>query len=403
MPTLANYNQFEGTHWETGSVRNFFAHRGVSAPHTGRPYSEAFFLGVSGGITVGYFTFAYEGYDPQCNILTRNTFDPLDTLLSRLGVVQNLEHTRNAERAVAILTDTLEDGLPAMVWADMWHLPYNALPYDEGMWGAFPIVVYGYEPEKNIVRIADRAQVPLTVTPDELAAARGRIKKNKFRLLTLEAPDPDKLAAAVHLGIYDTIRLFTEKPPKGARHNFGLAALEYWAQMLQRPKQRQSWEKLFPAGRPMYAGLTSAYSFAFLFGKGDGQDAERSLYAGFLDEAAVLLERPALGEAAGLFRASAEAWRRLPAALLPGDVAPFREARELMWRKHVLFLEQGGAALDEIQAINGRLKAIGESMSSDFPLSQPEVTAYRERLAQQILDIHDAERAAVQALQAAIG
>ncbi len=74
MPTIADYNQFEGTHWETGSIRNFMAARGFTAPHTGKPYSEAFLLGISGGITVGYFNFAYEGVDPQCNILTRNTF-----------------------------------------------------------------------------------------------------------------------------------------------------------------------------------------------------------------------------------------------------------------------------------------------------------------------------------------
>ncbi|MCA9971464.1 MAG: hypothetical protein KC425_14665, partial [Anaerolineales bacterium] len=77
MTTLPTYNQFDGRHWETGTVRNFFAYRGVTAPHTGRPYSEALLLGVSGGLALGHFTFAYEGYDPQCNILTRNTFDPL--------------------------------------------------------------------------------------------------------------------------------------------------------------------------------------------------------------------------------------------------------------------------------------------------------------------------------------
>src|SRR5690606_23746144 len=69
MPTLTDYKQFGGRHWETGSVHNFYAYRGYAAPHTGAPYSEAFLLGVSGGITVGYFKFAYEGYDPQCNIL----------------------------------------------------------------------------------------------------------------------------------------------------------------------------------------------------------------------------------------------------------------------------------------------------------------------------------------------
>ena len=28
MPTIANYNQFDGTHWETGTVRNFLANEG---------------------------------------------------------------------------------------------------------------------------------------------------------------------------------------------------------------------------------------------------------------------------------------------------------------------------------------------------------------------------------------
>jgi hypothetical protein len=402
MPTIANYNQFDGTHWETGSVRNFFAQRGFRAPHTSEPYSEAFLLGISGGIVMGYFTFLYEGYDPQCNILTRNTFDPLDKMLSRLGVVQALEHTAKPERAEAILIDTLEGGQPAIVWADMWSLPYNALPRDEGMWGAFPLLVYGYEPGEETVYIADRARVPLTITPAELAAARSRIKKIKNRLLTLDAPVEDKLASAVRLGICDTIQLFSEKPPKGSKNNFGLNAYQFWAKMLTQPKQRLSWEKQFPAGLPMYAGLTSAYNFAFLFGKGKEQDAERGLYANFLQEAALLLHNPALNEAAAWFRAAASAWQQLPSFLLPDAIQPFAESRELMLHKHTRFLDRGGQALEEIQAINNRLGEIRAAMTANFPLTQEEVLAFRERLAEKILAIHDVEETAVQALQDAI-
>lgn len=402
MPTLSGYQQFAGRHWETGSVRNFFAHRGFSAPHTGIAYSEAFLLGVSGGITVGYFKFAYEGYDPQCNILTRNTFDPLDTLLSRLGVVQNREQTGSAGRAEAILVGTLEEGLPAIVWADAWSLPYNGFEADEGMWGSFPLLVYGYEPEQETVLIADRAQVPLTVTPAELAAARGRIKKDKHRLLTLEAPDEKKLVSAVQLGIYDTIRLFTEPPPKGAAHNFGLKALQFWAQMLRQPAQRQSWEKWFPPSLPMYAGLTSAFYFAFIFGKGSDQDAERSLYAAFLDEAADLLNRPALRAAADAYRASSAAWRQLPAALLPDTIAPFREARQLMWRRHLLFLEAGSAALPDMKEIDRRLAELRDAMPDDFPLNPAQVIAHREEIASCLDAIHHAEQTAINVLQAAM-
>ena len=32
MPKLDNYHQFAGLHWETGTVRNFYAYRGVKAP-----------------------------------------------------------------------------------------------------------------------------------------------------------------------------------------------------------------------------------------------------------------------------------------------------------------------------------------------------------------------------------
>ena len=61
MPTLTDYTQFEGRHWDTGSVHNFYAYRGVTAPHTGKPISEALLLGISGGIVFGYFSFAYDG------------------------------------------------------------------------------------------------------------------------------------------------------------------------------------------------------------------------------------------------------------------------------------------------------------------------------------------------------
>ena len=85
MTVLPDYDRFTGRHWETGSVANALAYRGVKAPHTGHHFSEALLMGVSGGAVMGYFNFSYENYDPQTRILTRNTFDPWDTMLSRLG------------------------------------------------------------------------------------------------------------------------------------------------------------------------------------------------------------------------------------------------------------------------------------------------------------------------------
>lgn len=402
MPQLENYQEFGGYHWETGCVQKILAYQGVKAPHTDQPYSEAFLLGVSGGITFGYFTFAYTGYDPQCNILTRNTFDPLDRLLSRLGVTQTVARTASACKAEGTLIRTLEEGSPAMVWADMWSLSYNGFAADEEMWGMMPVVVYGYDRTSEQVLIADRAQVPLKIPVDDLAVARGRVKKIKHQLLTLDLPDPDKVRSAVIMGLWDCVKLFTEKPPKGSKNNFGLTGLAYWAKMLTQPKGRSSWETLFPAGPKLYAGLTSAYTFAFLFGKGLACDAERGLYADFLDEAALLLQKPILHEVSEKFRDSAANWHALPGYLLPDAVPPLAEARNLMWRRHEAFLQQGGEALEEMRRIDRRLAEIRQSMDQEFPLEQSDVEALRATVAEQLMQIHSVESEAVYALRSVL-
>jgi hypothetical protein len=400
MAILNDYRQFQGRHWETGTVGNAFAYRGFRAPHTGRPYSEALLLGVSGGAVVGYFSFAYEGYPPQARLLTRNTFDPWDTMLSRLGVAQAIHQTAKPERAVTNLVNALDEGLPAIVWADMWSLPYNALAYDRGMWAMFPVLVYGYDEAAGVVHLADRARVGLTCTAAELAAARGRVKQDKHRLITLEAPDPDKLAAAVSAGIWDCLRLYTEAPPKGSKNNFGLAAYHTWVEMLTKPKARLSWERVFPAGQPMFDGLTSAFSDIAIFGKEGG--AERGVYADFLDEAGVILGRPALSEAAPTFRAAAGAWDALGQALLPDEIAPFGEARALLLERHSRFLNEGNAARPRMEAIDARLAEIRAALADDFPLTAPQVEAHRAAIAAQVMAVHDIEAMAVAALREAM-
>ncbi len=400
MPTLQNYQQFEGIHWETGTVRNYYDFRGVKAPHTGAPYTEALLMGVSGGAVMGYFVFAYKGYDPHARILTRNTFDPMETMLQRLGAVQEVRQTASADKAVRNLVDALDDGTPAITWVDAFSLPYDPQPYEWDIWHMLPVLVFGYDEEADQVSIADRARVPLIASTGELAVARARIKKTKHRILTLDMPDPEKLPAAVQMGIGDCIKLYTEKPPKGARHNFGFAAYQRWADALRRPQMKGSWAKEFPRGRKMYAGLESVFSDINTFGK-EGY-AERDLYANFLDEAAVILEKPVLREAAAQFRLSAQAWDDLGRTLLPDSVPIWAEARQRMLDNQRLFLERGNAAAAEGQANAERLIAIRRQMEADFPLSDAETTAHLEQIAERVLRIRDIEEPAVAAMREAM-
>src|SRR5262249_1840341 len=148
------------------------------------------------------------------------------------------------------------------------------------------------------------------------------------------------------------VGLFIDKPPKGPKANFGLAALKKWADLLTTARDNKGWPRLFPPGAPMYAALRS--SFELIETRGTG-GASRPQYADFLDAAAITLGIPALHEVAAQFRASAEHWRALARALLPDAVAPFRETRELLLRTSDLFAEQGAGSLDERRQIHERL------------------------------------------------
>lgn len=404
MPVLTNYQEFAGRHWETGSIRNALAYQGVIAPHTGKPVSEALLLGLSGGAAFGYFTFEYEGYQPHLILLTRNTFNPMDTALERLGVPQDVLQTESQKKAEANLLEVLESNRPALVWADIFSLHYNTMPYDEHNWGMMPLVVYGYEGDKAY--IADRSNRPFIVPIEELNKARSRVKQEEFRVVMLDAPDWSRLARSVTDGIAQCVRLFTEMPPKGKRDNFGLAALQQWANLLTNTRNKQSWARYFEPGERMWMALAGDLAQPGAFScihREVGNTAERGMYADFLDEAAIILSKPDLKAVAGDFRQSEKAWSQLADMLLPDSNPVCKETKTLLTRKHTLFSEQGSEGVDGIQTINNRLVEIRAQVVADFPMSEAEVTAYREGLSAQVMTIHDLERDAMTHLKAVMG
>jgi len=404
MTILPGYHHFDGRHYETGSIHNMLAYQGVTAPHTGKPYSEAFLLGMSGGITFGYFTFDYQGYDPILALLTRNTFDPLQTMLERLGIRQNVLQTNKAETGQKNLEEALANGRPALVWADVLSLPFSGLPPDEHNWEMQPVLVYGLE--DGFAHLAFRSACPWKVPAAELAAARARVKKDKFRLMTIDPPDESKLPAAARQAIHQCIQLYTEKPPKGAVDNFGFAAYQKWANLLTNTRNPQGWDRFFPPGPRLLAALAgNAYlpgAYGWIVSAGTRPDADRSTYADFLDEAAALLEKPRLQEPAGLFRESGKLWQALAPALLPEDAPLLGEARRLKDQLRHLMLDQGGSAVDEIQALAHRWHELHLQSESSFPYTGEALTAFRQRLRQMVEQIHDKELAAIQALKGAM-
>lgn len=405
MIAIDGYSQFGGHHWETGSVRNILAHEGVIAPHTGRPFSEAMLLGLSGGVTVMTFIFEYEGTPPHLALGSRYPFNAVDRLVKRLGIRAERKQTSSQKKAVDSLLSALVVGTPVIVWADMFTLSYNALP-PSAFPGMMPVVVFAYGIEEGMVAVADRSQVPLTTTTGELAEARARQKNVKNRIMTLEMDEDfagipaEALAKAIQDGIADCLSLYTEKPPKGSANNFGLKGLERWAGLINDRKAKKGWPQVFSAPEHLYEALKALYIAIEQNGTGGG--ASRNLYADFLEEAAPLLERPALDDAAAAFRAAAERWSALADAALPESIVPLRETRELLGQSHTLFKTRGDQARDEMMQIAARMAALKTQVTAMFPLPQDEIYELLDALSARACDVLEAETAAVAALQSAM-
>jgi hypothetical protein len=400
MTILKDYRNFDAVHYETGTVHNILTYQGLRMPHTKKAPSEALLLGLSGGITFAYFSFAYKGMDPHVALLTRNTFNPLERLFNGMGVVRDVKQTTDAAKAEKNLLAALDGGRPALVWADYFSLPFTT--YDgtmgKGMYMMGPLVVYGVD-DKDVY-IAGTSMVPLKASRKEFATSRARVKKEKFRMMTLDVPSFDKLPQNVEAALRGTVKSFFTSPIKGYASNFGFAAYQRWADILTNDRDKQSWNRIFPAGRPMFAGLTSSFDRIETFWTGGA--ASRPAFADYLDEASLIIERPALREVAKQFKSLAPAWNSLCMALLPDEIAPFREARELMVRKRDLYQQKGAASLKEIKKIHERLAKIRTAMQTKFPLKGGVELDFKENLRTHILKVYDLEHKAITALDAAL-
>lgn len=400
MTLLSAYRHFSGLTWNMGFLTNLLAYQGITAPHTGEPLTEALLSGINGGICAGYFVFEYEGQDPHLHFLTRYPFNENtpDVVYDRLGIVHTVQQTTNPQKAAANILNALARGKPVTVWADVVSLPYTRMDGVGDYWLVSPVLVYGLDLMIGEAHLADRAQVPHVVSTEDLERARARIKKTRFRQMTVDSVNLQRLPEAVRAGIQSCVALYDGIGAPGMPGNFGFNAFQKWARALEDQRGAKSWAKQFAPGRRMYAGLTSAYRYLEVwFTGGSGARGE---YADFLDEAAVILQKPALHEVAGIYRRAAAQWQALSLALLPDEIAPLRETRTLLKRNYTLFLTQGGASGAERDAIQERLAQIRAQMATDFPLDDTEAAAFRARLRAQVLAIHAIERQAVDQLTA---
>ena len=389
---------------EAGALRNALAYLGVVAPHTGEPFGEELLFGIGGGVGLGYFVYQMPDFASlfvATRITTEESARPgfLLSTCERLGVKADLQHSSSATVAEKKLSEALAQGRPVIVWVDSSHLPY----YGRWLYAYHTLVAYGIDDGKDQVYVADRPKKPLALTRAELAAARQGEGTGKFRALPLVAPKPMTRAGlqrAVKQGIHDCCaQMLNGFGPANFRSNFGLSALQKWADLLTDEKDKRGWPRYFSAGPHLYRALLAV--FEQIENRGSGGSAFRPMYVDFLIEAGAVLGR-SLDEAAGQFRESARLWGRLSDAVLPDPVPIFKEAKQLAVRRRTLFEKKGAAALDEIRSIESRLSEIAGQAGEPFPLGAGEVRDLLTNLRDRVLAVHTAEEEAVAALRAAV-
>lgn len=394
--------EFKGRHYETGSIANVLQASGWTDPTTGQPYSESLIFGASGGGAFGYFVFEYKGHLPHVALLPRNTFDPFNRALDNMAIIRESKETTQNNRAEDNLKKEIDLGNVPLVWADMFSMPHRGLD-PKLMWIMMPYPVLAYEADRFL--ILDGAKVGVWIDAKDLDAARARVKKDRFRMMTLEAPDETRLNDRLIEAAKSCTALFLDKPPAGSADNFGIRAMRHMAKLLVDEKSPKGWAKSFEPGPRLTNALVgtiaqpSVFAWIELWGTTDG--ADRGTYADFLTQLSARTKNTELTEIAKQFEMSRQLFTELAEASLPDQIADCRRVKELRRELRSQWFELGTGSIQRREELRAEHKQLVQTLgeSKEFADAAPQI---RQAMSQKLMEIADVEEPAVNQLRTAL-
>jgi hypothetical protein len=179
-------------------------------------------------------------------------------------------------------------------------------------------------------------------------------------------------------------------------------ALTKWANLLTNPKDKKGWPKVFPPGLHLYEALYNIFFYTESY-QTCGGSIFRSMYARFLEEAAIITGKSALKEIAGEYYALNKHWRAFAEAALPDSISLFKEAKAVIRQRDQQFLEKGMLNQSDSGQRQNRLAAIKNEVSLEFPMSQAEVNQLLADLREHLLGLYEGEEKAARELRLAVG
>lgn len=383
-----------GTDPDSAALANVLAHQGVTGPDG--PLSEALLL-VVGGLGAGYILWEFERDDSRIVVLgftqSWQYYDRrLRATAERLGLGVGWSRTGGTARAAGALAATLAAGQPAIVWPDRYHLGYWHLPAFLDGHGGHPVVAYALTDGR--VHVDDRTLAPLTVPEADFDRARARVGSYKNTMMVIRSRDTtvpaDRLRAAVRAGLAATVEQLG-----GPSTSFALPAWRKWSKLLVDPRAAKGWPTVFADRRGLLSALASVWEMVEPAGMTGGH--LRGLFADGLDDAAAVLDEPALTGEAQRWREIAGRWHTLADTALPDDVPAIARLRELTAAVTAAVAEGDAAAGDRAAAAD-ELWALRAEHADAPPLTPEVVTGVLGDMSKQLAGIVDAESAAVRRL-----
>ena len=396
---LAGFKPLGAKQSEAGALRNALVYLGMTAPHTGQPFSEAVLFGIG----ASYFTFEYKQQGITTLFIgTRVAAGPefSSTTCERIGFKPKVRSASSVAAAEKNLKQALAQGKPIVLWVSLIGPPYF-YPFNGEYHTA---VAYGFDEAGDKVYLAARSTKPLVLSRAHLAAATQIDGLPKRQSLLIEASGPISgagLKKAVKQGIQDCCTQMIEGPNLGGfKSNFGLQGLAKWADLSTNPRDRKGWPTMYADHPKLFSAMLGVYTMIERRGPGGG--AFRPLYADFLDEAGKVLEKPNLSDVADQYRESAKLWKKLANTILPDSVPVFKEMKQLAQEQDALLDKKGAEAIDDLENLHAAQEQLKAKVEKSFPLSEAEVKDLLANLRDRVLAIHAAEEKAVAALQKAI-
>jgi hypothetical protein len=233
-----------------------------------------------------------------------------------------------------------------------------------------------------------------------MAAARGRVGSFKHRIVGLRAtPGPipaERLRAAMRAGLEDQVDHL-----RSPSDSFSLPAWRKWGRLMTDQRNAKAWPRVFAGGRGLFGSLSAIHENV------DGQVGPwgghlRELYADSLDETAIALDNPALGDAAQAWRGVADRWEELADAAVPPDLDGAAEAVEAVEQLHEAVMA-GESGRSRVVAAAATAWAIRDRYADAFPLPPDRIAAIFEDLGDRLGAIYQAEVDALEMTARAIG